>query len=258
MRRLLASARRQWIGLLALLIVVGAPAHAADAVSAAAKLITGKNIKNGSIETKDLSASARKSLHGDAGRDGRDGQAGQAGAPGAQGAPGGAGQDGDSGPAGPTGPRGPTGPPPDTSEFLKGSDQPGGILTGTFASPGLATNSVGSGQIQTGAVGDDELANGQITIGKLRSGGAGNAVQFNPPSIAAHACYGAAVDTAAAYDPGELLIPFYLPPGLPAGLTVMPASVSTDDTAVFVICNGTNAAIDSDTTYVEFDAVKNF
>lgn len=73
------------------------------ATAVAAKLITGKDIKNGSIGLVDLSASAKKGL---AGEDGRDGAAGAQGAKGDQGA---TGDQGAVGPAGASGPQGPVG-----------------------------------------------------------------------------------------------------------------------------------------------------
>ncbi|MTD44098.1 hypothetical protein GKE82_07215 [Conexibacter sp. W3-3-2] len=73
------------------------------ATAVAAKLITGKDIKNGSIGLVDLSASAKKGL---AGEDGRDGATGAQGAKGDQGA---TGDQGAVGPAGAAGPQGPVG-----------------------------------------------------------------------------------------------------------------------------------------------------
>lgn len=74
----------------------------------AAKLITGKNIKDGSIEVKDLSSKARKALTGATGPAGAGGPAGAAGAQGPAGSPGGAGGAGTNGTPGATGVAGPT------------------------------------------------------------------------------------------------------------------------------------------------------
>lgn len=73
----------------ALIIAVGAASSAG-----AAKLITGRQVKNGSIGLADLSPSARKALKGKLGQSGDVGPAGPQGAVGSQ------------GPAGPTGPAG--------------------------------------------------------------------------------------------------------------------------------------------------------
>ena len=63
--------KRQWlgisIGLLALFIALGGPAAASDTARAVVKQITGKQIKDGSIGTKDLSKAARTSLKGQQG-----------------------------------------------------------------------------------------------------------------------------------------------------------------------------------------------
>lgn len=82
------------VATLALVFAVG------GGTAVAAKVITGKQIKNGSIGTKDLSAKARKALKG------QKGAKGAAGARGAQGAPGAAGAAGASGANGATGARG--------------------------------------------------------------------------------------------------------------------------------------------------------
>ena len=63
--------KRQWIGisigLLALFVALDGPAAASDTARAAVKQITGKQIKDGSIGTKDLSKAARNSLKGQQG-----------------------------------------------------------------------------------------------------------------------------------------------------------------------------------------------
>jgi Collagen triple helix repeat (20 copies) len=89
----------------------------------ATSLITGKQIKDGSIQLKDLSASARAALKGERGQAGKDGETGtqgpqgpggakgDAGAQGAQGAPGLQGAQGLQGEPGPAGDPGPKGDP---------------------------------------------------------------------------------------------------------------------------------------------------
>jgi len=103
----------------AMIVALVAVVLACAGTATAAKLITGKDIKNssvtgadiknsslksadvknGSLSASDLSSGARKALKGDAGATGATGAAGAAGAAGAQGV---------AGPAGPTGPRGPS------------------------------------------------------------------------------------------------------------------------------------------------------
>lgn len=84
--------KRQWIGisigLLALFLALNGPAMAAKA---AGKLITSKQIKDGTIQTKDISTTARNSLRGQEGPEGPAGPAGPQGDPGPQGEPGPAG-----------------------------------------------------------------------------------------------------------------------------------------------------------------------
>ncbi len=71
----MTTLKRQWlgitIGILALFVALNGPAMATDAARQAGKLITGKQIKDGSIETKDLSKKARTALKGKTGATGR-------------------------------------------------------------------------------------------------------------------------------------------------------------------------------------------
>jgi hypothetical protein len=101
------------VSLLAVVVALNGPAVATVAAKAAAQ-ITGKQIKNGSIEAKDLSKAARDSLIGQQGP---------------QGPP---------GPPGPQGPQGPVGP-------ITGPA--GGDLSGSYPDPELRADSVGIPEI---------------------------------------------------------------------------------------------------------------
>jgi hypothetical protein len=81
------------VAFVALCVALSGTSYGAEARAVVTKLITGAQIKNGSIGLKDLSRSARKSLKG---------ARGASGATGAQGAIGAAGPKGDVGPPGPT------------------------------------------------------------------------------------------------------------------------------------------------------------
>lgn len=115
--------KRQWlgisIGMLALFVALGGPAVASDTARAAVKQITGKQIKDGSVEAKDLSKAARTSLKGQTGPAGPQGDEGPAGA---------------DGPQGPQGPQGPAG-------TVDGSTA-GGDLVGTYPNPQIAPSVV--------------------------------------------------------------------------------------------------------------------
>src|SRR3954468_14747960 len=83
----------------ALFLSVDGPSFAADVTSAARKLITGKQIKDGSIGEKDLDKKVRAKLEtagkaGPAGAQGAQGPQGQAGAQGERGLPGADGRNG--------------------------------------------------------------------------------------------------------------------------------------------------------------------
>jgi hypothetical protein len=102
------------ISLLALFFAVSGPSYAADAIASAAKLLTGKQIKDGSLTTKDVKdgsllandfkadqlPAGAAGAKGDAGAAGPKGDAGAQGAQGAQGAKGETGSPGQTGPSG--------------------------------------------------------------------------------------------------------------------------------------------------------------
>ena len=109
------------LALIAIVLACGGSAFAGSQ-------ITGRQIKDKSIELKDLSKSARKALRGNRGPRGIAGPTGPQGPPGLQGLQG---QRGAIGPTGPTGPAGPTGAQ-GTSIFDGGTLPSGKTITGAW------------------------------------------------------------------------------------------------------------------------------
>ena len=64
------------VAFLALLVAFSGTSYASDVTAAAKHLITGKDVKNGSLQVKDLSKKARKALKGNRGRTGPQGPQG--------------------------------------------------------------------------------------------------------------------------------------------------------------------------------------
>jgi hypothetical protein len=187
MRTLTNALRQQWLGVLVGLIAIamsaGAPAAATDAYAAAKRLITGKDVKDGSLGVRDLSAAARKSLRGNSGPAGANGANGLPGANGANGLPGGTGPQGGAGPAGPTGstgstgpagpigpvgPIGPTGPtgPTGPAGSAGSADTPAGVLSKLLTVDGAASGldaDLLDGNSSAAFVADADSANGDVT-----------------------------------------------------------------------------------------------
>jgi hypothetical protein len=113
---------------MALAIVLGLVVASA-ATAGASKLITGKQIKNGSIGMKDLSKAVKRELA-------KGGPAGPQGAAGAQGPAGPKGAAGGAGPTGPAGAKGDRGDPGPFPSVLPA----GKTLTGVYSVTGVATN----------------------------------------------------------------------------------------------------------------------
>ena len=100
------------IAYLALFAALGGSAYAAVQVTGESikdGTVTGRDVKNRSLGTNDLSTTAVGSLKGQSGPAGPQGEKGEKGDPGEKGAPGEKGEKGDPGEPGPVGPAGPTG-----------------------------------------------------------------------------------------------------------------------------------------------------
>lgn len=188
------------VATLALFVALGGTSVAEPARQYAAKLVTGKQIKNGTVAEADLSKGVRAKLAktGSAGTAGLAGPAGPVGAVGAVGPAGAAGATGATGPAG--------------SDASLSGVAAGGALAGTYPNPSLANASVGPTQLQPDAVTDSALAAGSVTEGKILAesitgsrivnSGLGKVdlgdvvgVAYDAPSLAAGACTTFAIPT---------------------------------------------------------------
>jgi hypothetical protein len=142
---------RSWLMSHAAIGVVAFALGAAGTAGAAVKLLTGKNIKDGSIEVVDLSKKAQTSLKGKAGPAGPAGLAGAAGPAGAPGA------------AGATGPAGAGGTP--GSPGTNGTPGSSGVAGPTIFASSMAAN---NGHQTPGAgnnAGDDPSARAPVPPG---------------------------------------------------------------------------------------------
>lgn len=145
---------------------------------AATALITGADIKDGSITKADLSSRTKRSLKGRRGPAGRDGQDGFVGAQGPQGSDGPLGPVGPAGPAGPQGQKGTTG---DTGvrgeqgiQGIQGpqGDQgpqggPGQSIVGQFSTGATPVDVTGSGALALASTGPDNTEGVELTGGSV-------------------------------------------------------------------------------------------
>jgi len=119
------------LGAVALTLLITTGAFAAN------KMLTGANIKNGSIEAVDLSKSAKAALKGQSGEKGATGEKGETGAKGATGAKGETGAKGDAGATGASGAKGDKGDKGETGaagpQGPQGEQGPAGIVNAVKA-----------------------------------------------------------------------------------------------------------------------------
>jgi hypothetical protein len=187
------------VAYLALFAALGGSAYAAATITGKNiddGTVTGKDVKNRSLGTKKLSATALSSLAGERGPTGPQGQKGDRGEPGAAGPTGATGPKGDTGAKGDTGPTGPQG--------SAGPAGPSGIsgLEYSVNSPGIyvPSDSAGGGYVRCpagkkalGGGASVENANVYVTTSAPLDDGTGWTVHFNNNSSSAVTVYAWAI-----------------------------------------------------------------
>lgn len=248
----LAPARRRRLtyanvtATLALFIALGGSSFAEPARQSALKLVTGKQIKNGSVAEVDLSGAVKAKLN-------------KAGTPGAPGAKGDAGPKGETGAEGPAGPAGTAG----TNATVNGVAA-SGALAGTYPAPTLAPGAVTTAALGAAAVTPPALAANAVTTPALAT----NAVtaskvadqslrlddiiaedeilsQQNLPSIPAHSCTEFEINVVGSGTGYFALISppgnFYNAPGLVFDWTI---GINAGEDIEVHVCNTKASAID--------------
>jgi hypothetical protein len=128
------------IAVIALIVALGGTAAAEPVITAAKKLVTSRDIRDGTIKTKDLARATRRQLRGSAGPAGAKGDPGGTGPAGPGGPAGGQGPKGDKGDKGDTGDKGDAGE--DGTDATINGVAAGGALSGTYPNPSIAAGAI--------------------------------------------------------------------------------------------------------------------